>query len=304
MARQVYFLMLPGVLSLDIAGPAEALRLAGDFDLHYISPVESLRCSIGLTLNQLEPLPTPMPPDSILIVPGVTPSEHYFATPLAQIARDWLREQRSELEHQTLTLVCICSGSLLAAQATLLDGYQCTTHHDILDRLSEQAPAALIRENRIFVEDRNVYTSAGITAGIDLALHLVARFRSNLHALQVAREMVVYFRRAGNDDQLSPWLQHRNHIHPVIHRAQDLLAAAPESSWPLDQLADRVHVSGRHLTRLFREHVGITVREYHEQLRLTVAEQRIRQGIGVEKAALLAGFSSARQLRRAQSRQP
>ncbi|PWC19643.1 GlxA family transcriptional regulator [Brenneria corticis] len=303
MRRQVYFLTLPGVMALDLAGPAETLRIAGQFDLHYISPETEVRCSTGLTLSRLEPLPATLPEGSILLVPGVTDSVHNFAIPQAEIARQWLAQRKPALAAQTLTLVCVCSGALLAAQASLLDGYQCTTHHDLIQRLSRQAPLALVKENRIFVADRGIYTSAGITAGIDLSLHLIGHFLDTPSALRVAREMVVYFRRAGSDAQLSPWLQHRNHLHPVIHRAQDMMSAEPEAPWPLAAIADRVHVSRRHLTRLFREHLGISVREYHEQLRIAVAQQRLRQGVGLEKSALMAGFSSSRQLRRAQLRQ-
>lgn len=303
MSQSAYFLMLPGVLLLDVAGPAEALRLSGRFSLHYISPQTEVPCSTGMTLSHLEALPESLPQDSLLILPGVVNSPHGFATPLAQQAQRWLSRLQPALQARRLTLACICSGSLLAAQAGLLDGYQCTTHHDVLDHLMQQAPLAQVKENRIFVEDRGIYTSAGITAGIDLALHLIARRLDTASSLRVAREMVVYFRRTGSDPQLSPWLQYRNHIHPVVHRAQDLMSAEPEANWSLAALAERVHVSSRHLSRLFREQAGISVREFHEQLRVTVAQQRLQQGLGVEKAALMAGFSSGRQLRRAQLRQ-
>ncbi|MNT12751.1 HTH-type transcriptional regulator CdhR [compost metagenome] len=168
--------------------------------------------------------------------------------------------------------------------------------------MRQQAPAAQVKENRIFVEDRNLYTSAGITAGIDLALHLINRQCGAIRAMEIAREMVVYFRRSGDDPQLSPWLRYRNHLHPAVHRAQDVMAAEPEAEWSVPQVAEKAHVSSRHLARLFRSHVGISVREYHEQLRLAVAQQRLQQGYGLEKAALAAGFSSGRQLRRAQQR--
>jgi transcriptional regulator GlxA family with amidase domain len=235
-------------------------------------------------------------------MPGVAESAENFASPVAQIACDWLHQQKSAIEAGTLTLVCICSGSLLAGKAGLLDGYQCTTHHDVIDRLRQQVPAAQVKDNRIFVEDRFVLTSAGISAGIDLALHLIATHSGPQAALDVAREMVVYFRRGGDDPQLSPWLRYRNHLHPAVHRAQNLMAAEPESAWQVEDVAARAHVSSRHLTRLFRQHLGISVRDYHEQLRIAVAQQRLQQGAGIEKAALAAGFSSARQFRRAQER--
>lgn len=302
MPQAVYFLMLPQVLSLDVSGPAETLRLAGTFSLHYIGPEPLVTCSVGMTLSRLEPLPTRLEDGAILVVPGVSDSARYFANPQAEQARRWLAALQPDLQSRRITLVCVCSGALLAAQAGLLDGYQCTTHHDVIERMRLQAPAALVKENRIFVEDRSVYTSAGITAGIDLALHLINRQCGASRAMEVAREMVVYFRRSGDDPQLSPWLRYRNHLHPAVHRAQDVMAAEPEAEWSVPQVAEKAHVSSRHLARLFRSHIGISVREYHEQLRLAVAQQRLQQGYGLEKAALAAGFSSGRQLRRAQQR--
>lgn len=302
MPQAVYFLMLPNALSLDVSGPAETLRLAGVFSLHYISPLQQITCSIGMTLSQLQPLPARLEDGAIVVVPGSRDSRSDFDHQAAEQARHWLAALQPDLRQQRITLVCICSGALLAAQAGLLDGYQCTTHHEVIERMRQQAPAAQVKENRIFVEDRNLYTSAGITAGIDLALHLINRQCGAIRAMEIAREMVVYFRRSGDDPQLSPWLRYRNHLHPAVHRAQDVMAAEPEAEWSVPQVAEKAHVSSRHLARLFRSHVGISVREYHEQLRLAVAQQRLQQGYGLEKAALAAGFSSGRQLRRAQQR--
>ncbi|WP_276724065.1 GlxA family transcriptional regulator [Pantoea septica] len=303
MPQTVLFLILPGVMALDLTGPAETLRLAGDcFALRYIGPQESVVSSTQMTIAGIEPLPEALPPDCLLVVPGVCDSAIWFATPQAETARRWLQRQQPLLRARQLSLICVCSGALLAAQAGLLDGVQCTTHHEVLSRLKAAAPAALVKENRVFVDDDNIWTSAGITAGIDLSLHLINRLCGAQTALEVAREMVVWFRRSGDDPQLSPWLRYRNHLHPAIHRAQDAMIAHPEHGWSLEDLAARVHVSGRHLARLFRQHLGISVRDYHEQLRLGIARQRQQQGEGAEKAALAAGFSSARQLRRARDR--
>ncbi|MBU5378912.1 MAG: helix-turn-helix domain-containing protein [Pantoea sp.] len=303
MPQTVLFLILPGVMALDLTGPAETLRLAGDcFALRYIGPQESVVSSTQMTIAGIEPLPEALPSDCLLVVPGVCDSAIWFATPQAETARRWLQRQQPLLRARQLSLICVCSGALLAAQAGLLDGVQCTTHHEVLSRLKAAAPAALVKENRVFVDDDNIWTSAGITAGIDLSLHLINRLCGAQTALEVAREMVVWFRRSGDDPQLSPWLRYRNHLHPAIHRAQDAMIAHPEHGWSLEDLAARVHVSGRHLARLFRQHLGISVRDYHEQLRLGIARQRQQQGEGAEKAALAAGFSSARQLRRARDR--
>ncbi|CAH0244903.1 AraC family transcriptional regulator [bacteria symbiont BFo1 of Frankliniella occidentalis] len=303
MTIPVWFITLPGVMALDLTGPAETLKLARDaFSLRYIGPDESVLMSTDMLVSRIEPLPASLPDGSLLVLPGVSDSKVWFDTPQAMAVRNWLMRMQPAIHARKITLVCVCSGALLAAKAGLMKGVSCTTHHEVIERLKAAEPAALVKENRIFVEDRGIWTSAGITAGIDLCLHLIGHLCGSQVALDVAREMVVYFRRSGEDPQLSPWLRHRNHIHPAIHRVQDLLTLQPEQEWPLEEIAARVHVSSRHLTRLFRQHLGISVRDYHEQLRLTIARQRLHSGENSERAALSAGFSSSRQLRRALQR--
>ena len=94
MQRNVYFLLLPGVLSLDLTGPAETLRLAGSFNLFYISPLPQVTASTDMVLGQLHPLPDSLPEGSLLVVPGVSDSRHYFATETAAVARHWLQQQK------------------------------------------------------------------------------------------------------------------------------------------------------------------------------------------------------------------
>lgn len=303
MTTDVWFVMLPGLLALDLTGPAETFVLAkGAFRLHYIGPDAEITTSIGITMTGISPLPDALPEGSLLVLPGVTDSANAFATPTADKVRHWLMRLQPDIHRQSVQLMCVCSGALLAAKSGLMSGIQCTTHHDLIARLKAAAPAALVKENRIFIEDRGIWTSAGITSGIDLALHLINRFCGAERALAVAREMVVWFRRSGDDPQLSPWLRYRNHLHPAIHRVQDALTAEPQKAWPLADIAAQAHISPRHLTRLFQQHLGISVRDYLEQLRLAVAQQWLLQGRGVEQAAMAAGFSSPRQLHRARAR--
>lgn len=303
MSIDVWFVMLPGVLALDMSGPAETFMLAGDaFRLHYIGPQPDVPTSIGLTMGGISPLPDTLPDGSLLVLPGVSNSRNQFSTPQAQSVQHWLMRMQPDIHRQAITVMCVCSGALLAAKSGLLAGKQCTTHHDVIARLRDAAPGAVIKENRIFVQDGNIWTSAGITSGIDLALHLMNRLCGPEKALAVAREMVVWFRRSGDDPQLSPWLRYRNHLHPAIHRAQDALTAEPQKGWQLADIAALAHVSPRHLTRLFQEHLGISVRDYLEQLRLAMAQQWLLQGRGVEQASIAAGFSSPRQFHRAKQR--
>ena len=154
-------------------------------------------------------------------------------------------------------------------------------------------------DNRLYVEDRDRLSSAGVTAGIDLMLHLVAQTVDHACALAVARYLVVYLRRSGSDPQLSPWLEGRNHIHPAVHRVQDAIAGDPTKPWPASQLARIAGASARHLSRLFHEHAGMHIADYRNRLRAALARELLSQTrLDMEHVAERAGFSSTRQLRR------
>src|SRR5262249_4610798 len=197
-------------------------------------------------------------------------------------------------------LISICTGALIAARGGLVDGYSCTTHYLSYDELRVIAPRARILENRLYVEDGERYSSAGITAGIDLMLHLVHQYTDQSCAVAIARYLVVYLRRSGADPQLSPWLEGRNHIHPAVHRVQDAIAGDLKRSWTLPALARIGGASDRHLSRLFHEHVGMTIAEYRNRLRVALAQQLLREtNLDIERVAEQAGFGSSRHLRRA-----
>ena len=200
-------------------------------------------------------------------------------------------------------LVLICSGALLAGRAGLLNGYACTTHHASCAELAAVAPDARVLENRLFVEDGERYSSAGVTAGVDLMLHIVTQLTDLALAVAIARYMVVYLRRSGSDPQLSPWLEGRNHIHPSVHRVQDAITADPTRGWTLRALARIAGASSRHLTRLFQEYAGMSITDYKNGLRVALARELITQtSLDMEQVAERAGFGSTRQLRRAWAR--
>jgi transcriptional regulator GlxA family with amidase domain len=198
------------------------------------------------------------------------------------------------------TVISICSGALLAGRAGLLDGYSCTTHFRCCADLAALAPRARVLDDRLYVQDGRRLTSAGITAGIDLALHLIAQLAGQATALAVARYLVVYMRRGGSDPQMSPWLEGRNHVHPVIHQVQDAIAADPRRAWSNAGLAKLAGTSPRHLSRLFRDHTGLNLPDYKNRLRVALAHELIEQTqLDIEHVAERAGFASSRQLRRA-----
>lgn len=165
------------------------------------------------------------------------------------------------------------------------------------------APRARVTENRLYVEDGERLSSAGVTAGIDLMLHIVTQMAGPACAVAVARYLVVYLRRGGADPQVSPWLAGRNHIHPAVHRAQDAIAADPARAWSLAALAGVALVSSRHLSRLFSEHSGISVTDYINRMRIALAHDMLTTSrLSIENVAERAGFASARQFRRAWNR--
>ena len=308
MSLPVLFVLLPNVLMLDLAGPAEVLRLAAqaddpaaiDFDLQYVSPVDALQTSIGLPLNGLAPLPPTLVPGTLVVLVGstskVTKAQRQAFETASHTLTAWLQRVFAPSGER---LVCVCAGALSAARAGLLDGRQCTTHHALCATLQAMAPKARVLENRLYVIDGPVSCSAGVTAGIDLMLHLVAELAGPQLACAVARDMVVYMRRSGADPQLSPWLAGRNHLHPAVHRVQDAITAAPCEAWTVTRMAGLACTSSRHLARLFHEHVGVSPLDYLHRLRLTVARELLAESsLGIETVAERAGFGSARHLRR------
>ena len=295
----LYILLPPGVLLLDVAGPAEVFYFANRYQqeqrflLHFIAPQRSVISAIGLPLAA-EPLPTTLPEGAILLLPGMSGEEPQWQDPANQQLLEWLalHGRRSHL------LVTICAGALLAARAGLLAGHSCTTHHSHCQQLGRLEPAARVAENCLNVQDGWLWSSAGVTSGIDLALCLLEHLTSAQCAAMVARNMVVYLRRNGEQSQFSPWLSWRNHLHPAVHRVQDALAADPARDWDLARVAELACVTPRHLTRLFRQQAGITLMDYLGELRLALAEPLLRQHYSLEQVAERIGLSGASQLRR------
>ena len=310
---QVYVVIPPRLLLLDVAGPVEVLRRANfeqarvQFDVRYVGVSDSVQTSIGLQVSGIEPLPETLPDGAMLVLAGdvkQTMTRHGRAdTGTSKNDIDhgnaivaWLRR----VVRPGHNVVCICSGALLAAQAGLLDGYACTTHHLCCAELAALAPKAKVLDNRLYVEDGERYTSAGIMAGVDLMLHILGKLTDDACAAAVARYLVAYLRRSGSDPQLSPWLEGRNHVHPAVHRVQDAIAQNPAKSWSLNSLARLAGASSRHLSRLFHEHTGMSVTDYRNRLRATLARELISQTqLDIEHVAERAGFGSTRQLRRA-----
>ncbi|MEP7154383.1 MAG: helix-turn-helix domain-containing protein [Betaproteobacteria bacterium] len=310
------FVIAPHSLLLDIAGPAEAFRLANlhragsglppRFRLRFTGPATSLPTSVGLSLAELEPFPAELTAPTWVVLVGQPNAHSSKVTPAINATAQWLNQALSRAllaEDSPHRLVTVCSGALLAARAGLLGKRQCTTHHELLQMLRTLAPQAQVIDNRVFVVDGPIASSAGITAGIDLALHMIAGECGEALAASVAEDMVVYLRRSPRDPELSPFLVHRNHLHAAVHRVQDAINAEQDRDWDMVSLAAVGHVTERHLLRLFLDHAGVSPLHYLQSIRLERARQSLEHGASVTLAAEVAGFRSGLQLRRAWSRQ-
>lgn len=324
----VCFVVLPQTLLLDLAGPAEAFRLANQalarqgraplWRLRHVGPQPQVDSSVGLQLTGLEPLPEGFERPTWVFLLG-RPGEAAAvvrATPPWLAARDWLgRVVAPALTATAIAtaaepstpapphrLLTVCSGALLAADAGLLTGRRATTHHELLDDLARMAPAARVLADRVFVDDGNLLSSAGVTAGIDLALHCIAGHAGEALAAEVAQVLVVFHRRAAGDPERSPLLAGRNHLHPALHRVQNAVGECPAEDWTLERLATEACVTPRHLGRLFAQHVGCTPRDYVERVRAAFMREALAAGWPLSQALDLSGFRSDRQWRRARAR--
>jgi transcriptional regulator GlxA family with amidase domain len=306
---EVWFVLPRGSLILDWAGPAEAMRFANHevmqgnpqaraaFRLRFAAPQPRALSSVGAWLCDLEPLPETVSAPAWLVVVGKVGTGQSRADDREDRAVvEWLARLRPGRDG--LRLVTICTGALLAAAAGLLDGRRVTTHHLDLAVLAATAPRATVIADRVFVQDGDVWSSAGVTAGIDLALHLVSEQLGPVVAARVAQRMALALRRGPEDPQLSPFLAHRQHLNARLHRVQDAIARAPREAWDLTRMAAVAATTPRTLNRLFTEHAGTTPLAYLRGIRMALARTALEAGSSVGQAADAAGFSSDLQLRR------
>lgn len=294
--QRVLVLLVPGVHLLDLAGPVQTFFEANGFgaryDLAYVGARPEVRSAQGLALAGLAPPPPDAGAGDLVLVPGM---DSRGLDRLRSVPYDWLRAAAD----RGARVASICSGAFVLARAGLLDGRRCTTHWKLVERLQREAPRSEVLPARLYVEDRGVVTSAGVAAGIDLALALVERDQGPLVAGRTAREMVVYVRRAGEGRQTSVFLEYRAHIDPGVHRVQDWLIAHPEEQPSLESLAGVAAMSPRNLTRAFRRATGISVMQFVSRIKLQVARDLLQQtDLPLDDIARASGFGDVRTLRR------
>ncbi|WP_116244734.1 GlxA family transcriptional regulator [Nocardiopsis sp. FIRDI 009] len=298
----VVFLLTPGLHLLDLAGPAQvfstaATLLGPEYRTRYVAERPEVPTAQGVTLLAETSWPE-LGTDDLVLVPGWRTG----GTAVRRVLSD--ARARALAAHHAAggTVASVCSGAFALAEAGLLDGRRCTTHHELQALLARSHPRARVVPDVLYVTDGGVVTSAGIASGIDLALHLVTVRHGPSAAASVARQMVVYARRNGDEPQASAMLRHRGHVVDVVHRVQDAIDARYRSPLRLGELAAAAGVSERTLTRAFTSATGLTPLRYQQALRLEHAEHLIGTGETVEGAARAVGFQDARMLRRLRSR--
>jgi len=296
----VAILVYDGVKLLDVAGPAEvfgeANLLGAAYRIALLSTTGAdVTSSIGMRIAVDGSAADQADPDTLL-VPG---GDIY---PRTAVTRD-LAEATGDLAARAGRVASVCSGAFVLGATGLLDGRRATTHWKIAGELATRHPKARIEPDAIYVRDGTMYTSAGVTAGIDLALALVEADHGPDISREVARSLVVYLQRAGGQSQFSAPLQGSPPRSPALRRVVDLVTADPAGDYSLAALAGRLNVSTRHLTRLFREELGTTPARYVESIRFDIAKSLLDQRHTATQAASLAGFPSYESLRRVFARE-
>ncbi|MER7516560.1 DJ-1/PfpI family protein [Streptomyces sp. NPDC126499] len=299
--RPVLVVLFDGVQSLDVTGPVEVFAGAGRAAGRRAGyPIRTasldggpVRSSSGLRLlpdTTLADAVADGPPHTLL-VPG---GEGTRAPDPALV--DWLRAHAPRAER----LVSVCTGALLLAEAGLLDGHRATTHWVACDHLARCYPEVDVDPDPIFVRDGRLSTSAGVTAGIDLALALVEEDLGRDAALTVARHLVVFLRRPGNQAQFSAQLAAQTARREPLRDLQQWIAEHPEADLSVEALAARARLSPRHFARAFHAETGTTPGRYVDRVRLEHARRLLEESVqGVQEVARASGYGTPEAMRRA-----
>lgn len=297
----IAFIIPPSVELLDLAGPVQVFTEAKfygfDARLEYYQYEEAPVSTSGLGFGKIRHYrEAKLKEGDFVFMPGM--DFDYVQSIAFRGQREffnWLKQ----CSDSGITVGSICNGAFALGHAGLLQDTECTTHWRRVQELQKQFPAARVLTDILFIKSNNVYTSAGISAGIDLALAVLEDLKGPLFTHKVARGLVVYHRRSGTHRQQSIYLDYRNHIHPQIHEVQDYLIDNLAKDNDIESLAARVGMSARNLSRVFKEKTGSTVLEYLTLLRKEFAHTMLNNPeYTLEYIAKKCGFKSARQLQR------
>jgi transcriptional regulator GlxA family with amidase domain len=304
-ARSVAMVAFPDVQILDVTGPLEVFGSASRLLAQrsgrpapayrptiVASRAGALTCSSGMRIVAEKSLRAVGAVDTLLVAGGVGTMAALRDAGLLR----WLRTMAPRVRR----LGSVCSGSFLLAEAGLLDGRRATTHWAWCRTLAERYPAVTVAADPIFVRDGHIYTSAGVTAGMDLALALVEEDHGRALALEVARQLVMFLRRPGGQSQFSAQLAAQTADREPIRELQAWIGEHPDADCSVPALARRVAMSPRNFARVFTREVGMTPARFVESVRVEAARRRLEESAhGVDQVAAACGFGTAESMRRA-----
>jgi transcriptional regulator GlxA family with amidase domain len=300
MPRRVAIVALPDNQPLDVCGPAEVLASMnvgrpGSYDLAVVTPGgQPVDTGSGYAIAPAAALEdTPGGLDT-LIVAGGHGARHADADAVAHVAR---------LAQDARRVASVCTGAFVLADAGLLDGRRVTTHWAHAEELAQRCPAALIDPEPIFVFDGRIRSSAGVTAGMDLALALVEEDFGARAALTIARHLVLFVKRPGGQAQFSAQLALQSAQREPLRELQAWMVDHLDADLSVAALADRACLSERHFARAFKAETGLTPAHYVERLRVERARLALESTTApVETVAAQCGFGSVETLRRSFTR--
>jgi len=297
--RKIRMLVYEGAHLLDIAGPISLFASASEFvgapayDVGLVAPSAGLfRSTGGIELRATAGIDRPISGLDTLLVAGGAGVDHALTDRRLLV---WLQRQAG----QTRRVASVCSGALLLAEAGLLDGRHAVTHWDRCSAMATCYPQVTVERDPIFLRDGKFYSSAGISAGMDLALALIEEDHGAAIAQALAREFVLYARRSGGQAQFSPALQAQETAPGKIKALQEWILAHLEEDLAVEVLAARSAMSPRHFARRFREETGMTPAGFVAAARLDAARQALAIGVdSIDRVAHRFGFGTAERLRR------
>jgi transcriptional regulator GlxA family with amidase domain len=296
---KIVFLILPHVHLLDLAGPdqvfLEAKDYGADIDVIYASFTDKLATSTDLPLGKVTHFDAvSINAGDFIFIPGAD-IKYLQSTALhrEKALIQWITEG-----YQNGAFLCsVCTGAFFLGITGLLNGKKCTTHWKRTAELQAFYPKAKVVENILFTEEDRIFTSAGVTSGIDMALHILTTLKDDLFSFKVARELVIYQRRSGNQEQTNVLWDYRNHIHTGIHNMQEWLMDNIHEKTSIYHLADIACMSARNLTRVFKKETGITINEYITLLRKEKIKELLKKpDLRRAQIAKECGLKSERQI--------
>ncbi|HEY4200866.1 MAG TPA: GlxA family transcriptional regulator [Devosiaceae bacterium] len=302
---RIAILAVPGVQMLDVAGPMDVLSEANNFvgkQGAYKVEIFGIEDGPVTALNGARILPDRTIEsslagyDTLLIAgsPGIQKYENHPA--LIQ----WIERESQHVRR----IGSVCTGAFLLGHAGLLDGRRATTHWNSTGRLVEQFPRVLVEPNTIYVKDGRIYTTAGVTASMDLALALVEEDHGRSVALRVAKELILFLKRPGGQSQFSVHLETQiAEIGPIRDIHEWILLNLSEDL-SVEALAARLGMSARNFSRLFKRQTDMTPGDYVEAARVEAARRILEESdTPIKKVASMCGFLDQAGLRRAFMRQ-